>query len=135
MTAPTLTREMIVAWLQETPELRTCEVAALANRPMKYLSERLRVMELDGYIVRGPDRKIGRRQFATWMAADPQPPAGKVSEVMKRRRAKRKATTGRSPQYEGQIVVLRAAPRRDVVIVGQALAQRSPLELAWLEQA
>lgn len=136
MTGRASARSSVVKWLQDTPRLRTSEIAALAGVDTKYMAERIRVMELDGYVVRDTPMQIGRYTYATWKAADPQPQPKRRSYAGKARKAKRCRQVGRTAlPSAGQIVVLRPAPPRDVVVVGQALAQLPDLHAAWMGRA
>jgi hypothetical protein len=128
-------RSTIVQWLRDTPNLRTAEVAALAGKDVKYAFERLRLAEKGGYVVRGTPVRIKGREFPTWRAAEPQPERKRRSDIgvaRKGRESRAEKISKASEPYPEQVIVLRPAPPRDVVVVGQALAQLPPLEAAWM---
>lgn len=131
MTGRAEARSTVVKWLQDTPGLRTVEIAAMANKPEKYVAERMRCFELSGHVVRAEPIRIGRYCYVTWKAADPQPPRAVRSDKGRRKKPARVRPPKLQP-FAGQIVVERPAPNRDRHIVGQALAQLPDLQAAWM---
>lgn len=128
------TRAIIVAWLEAEPGLTSRDLCIRANCLRSYMTERLRHLELGGFIRRGdPDAHTELR----WFARPDHPPLGRPKRPPLPKASvppSMKMLRGVAPQ-RGQIIVRGPAVDHDSTIVGQALAQMPELQAAWMGRA
>lgn len=134
-TSKQLNRAQILAWLTAEPGMSTAELANRAGFLRAYMSERLRVLEDDGFIRRQQLTNTATgRVHSCWFVRPDHPPVGRKRRPCLPRVREHLVPAPHREQIRAneQIVRVCRAPDHDTSIVSQALAGLPPLQVAWM---